>query len=85
MQAGATEQLFFQEHLIYIVKMGFEFWSDKDVELLREHYPFKTNVELVKLLGKSERSISAKAQRLKVKRDWRFRQQILKEAKNRSL
>ena len=59
--------------------------ATKDVELLREHYPFKTNVELVKLLGKSERSISAKAQRLKVKRDWRFRQQILKEAKNRSL
>ena len=65
--------------------MGFEFWSDKDVELLRDNYPVKTNEELVELLGKSEKSIGAKAQRLKIKKDWRVRQQILKEARRKSI
>ena len=65
--------------------MGFEFWSDEDVELLRKHYPIKTNEGLIKLLGKSEKSIGAKAQRLKIKKDWRIRQQILKEARKKSL
>ena len=65
--------------------MGFNFWSDEDVELLRKNYPTKKNEDLIKLLGKSEKSIGAKAQRLKIKKDWRIRQQILKEARKKSL
>jgi hypothetical protein len=58
-----------------------EYWTPNEIRRLEEEYPHKPNDELTKSLNKSEIAIVSKAQRMKLKKDWRFRQQVLKDAK----
>lgn len=60
-----------------------DYWTPDEIRKLEEHYPHKPNEELCTLLNKSEIAIVSKAQRMKLKKDWRFRQQVLKDAKLR--
>jgi hypothetical protein len=60
-----------------------DYWTPDEIKKLEEHYPHKPNDDLMKMLNKSEIAIVSKAQRMKLKKDWRFRQQVLKEAKTK--
>ena len=62
-----------------MIKM--EYWTPQEIKLLEESYPLKANEEVCKIVNKSEIAVISKAQRMKLKKDWRFRQQILKAAK----
>ena len=58
-----------------------DYWTPEEIKLLEENYPLKPNEDICKIVNKSEIAVISKAQRMKLKKDWRFRQQILKEAK----
>ncbi len=60
-----------------------DYWTPDEIRKLEEVYPHKPNEELCKLLNKSEVAIVSKAQRMKLKKDWRFRQLVLKAAKTK--
>ncbi len=58
-----------------------EYWTPEEIKMLEEKFPSSSNEELAQILKKSEISIISKAQRMGLKKDWRYRQQVLKEAK----
>jgi hypothetical protein len=58
-----------------------EYWTPEEIKLLEQNYPVKPNEDVCKIVHKSEVAVISKAQRMKLKKDWRFRQQILKDAK----
>ncbi len=58
-----------------------DYWTPEEIRKLEDSYPNRSNEDLVKLLNKTEVAIVSKAQRMKLKKHWMFRQKILKEAK----
>lgn len=58
-----------------------DYWTPEEIKKLEERFPSSSNEELAGILNKSETSIISKAQRMGLKKDWRYRQQVLKEAK----
>lgn len=58
-----------------------EYWTPDEIKKLEEKFPSSSNEDLCTLLDKSEIAIVSKAQRMGLKKDWRYRQQVLKDAK----
>lgn len=75
-------QIFYEEvGYLFINKESrmetYTFWTDEDIKTLIKLYPNTTNDELSELLNKTERSISAKAGRLKLKKSKKFKSYLI--------
>jgi len=54
-------------------------WSDGEDSLLREHFPFSTDDELIETMSRSINSIKGRAYRLGLKKHWSFVQKVHKQ------
>lgn len=60
-----------------------EYWTQEEVVKLEKNYPNTTNESVARIVGKSPKAIISKAQRLGLKKNWRYKQKVLKEAVKR--
>ncbi|MBS3119751.1 hypothetical protein J4475_02915 [Candidatus Woesearchaeota archaeon] len=56
-----------------------DYWTNQEDELLRKHYPAASDEELQKLLHRSIEAIKGRAYRLKLRKDARVIQKMLRE------
>jgi len=54
-----------------------EYWNYMEVACLRHLYPQGNMSQMMFILGKTKKAIESKAQRMKLKQDWRIRQATL--------
>jgi hypothetical protein len=62
-----------------VIKM--DLWTPDEIRKLEDKFPITSNEELSQILNKSELSIISKAQRMNLKKDWKYKQYVLKKAK----